>query len=119
MPEAASWGEGRQPPALSSERLGDRADLGSGSGKPCLFLSPGFSKAGLYPSQVEKGFMEVGCLLSDRAPQDHAHALGAKTMKGTLKFSFGHFSATPEEMGGVLLVLWGTWDLVGSRFHLI
>lgn len=63
--------------------------------------------------------MEGGCLLSDRAPQDHARVLGAKTMKGTLKFRFGHFSATPEEMEGVLLVLWGTWALVGSSFHLI
>lgn len=70
--------------------------------------------------------MKVDCLLSDWAPWDQARAmhvlwelkqLGAKTMKGTPKFRFCHFSATPEEMGRMVLVLWGVWALVGSSFH--
>lgn len=60
----------------SSEKLRTRADLGPGSGKPCLLImSPGFRKAGLYPSKVKKGFMTVGCLLSDQAPQDQVRTM--------------------------------------------
>lgn len=74
--------------------------------KPCLLFSPRFQKAELYPSQVEKRFMKVdwALRLGSLGPgEGHACALGAKTMKGTPIFRFCHFSATPEEMEGMLL----------------
>lgn len=90
--------------------------MGPGHVKPHLRqapspTSPGFWKAGLYPSQVGKGTHD-GVLFSDGGPQDQARAMPALwVLRQEGKPS--NPGCAPEEMGRVLLAASSVWVTLG------